>query len=74
MPLLPDPLLVLPTRWPKVRVALFKRKDGQYQFFAEILGTGGWDRRDGSGVYANAEEAKQDMIRYAREYQPTTPP
>jgi hypothetical protein len=68
MRLLPDPLLVIPTRWPKVRVA-FKRKDGKYQFFEEVLGTAGWEQGDGSGVYANVEEAQQDMIRYAREYE-----
>jgi hypothetical protein len=70
MPLLPEPLLVIPTSWSKVRVALFKRKDGQYQYFEEVLGTAGWERGDGSGVYANAEKAKQDMIRHAREYEP----
>ena len=68
MPLLPEPLLVLPTRWSKVRVALFKRKDGKYQYFVEALGTAGWERGEGSGVYADAEKAKQEMIRYAREY------
>jgi hypothetical protein len=40
-------------------VALFQRKDGKYQYFEQTLETTGWERKDASGVYVVAEDAKK---------------
>jgi hypothetical protein len=61
---------VVQTSWPEIQIILYRRDDGQFQFFEEgpcRHEDGGEERIDyhESGLYADVETAKAEMIKYA---------
>ena len=66
-----NPIFVIQTSWPKVLIALFRREDGLFQFFEQVMRASGYEHNDGSGLYDDENVARADMIRYAEEYEET---
>lgn len=65
------PLLVMQTTWPAIRIALYRRRDGRYQYFEQFLRDEGWVSNEKSGLYADEHNAIVGMARYAEEYEET---
>jgi hypothetical protein len=66
---MPQLIAVVQTTWPKIRVGLYRREDGHFQFVEEGLqpdnfGKEFWYHYYESGLYSAIEAAKADMVRY----------
>ena len=65
----PELIAMIQTTWPRIRVALYKREDGLFQFIEEGLraeenGAKNWIHYRKSEYYKDLGEAKKDMIEY----------
>ncbi len=71
-----NPIAVIGTSWPNIRVALYRRNDGFYQFFEEHWRCDDnsdyhWVSLGKSGIYDNCELARCDMIPFAQNIEET---
>ena len=70
-----DPVRIIQTSWPNIRVALYRRGDGLFQFFEEALpkddDRASWEELNRSGLYSELESAEDAMIKYAAEIKAT---
>jgi hypothetical protein len=66
---MPEPIFVIQTKWPHIRVALFRREDGLFQFCEQSMRTAEYENIEYSGLYDREEAARRDMLAYAEECQ-----
>lgn len=64
-----EPIYVIQTSWPNIRFALYRREDGFFQFFEQLLLAGVWERNEPSGIYDSDQAAREDMARFAEDYE-----
>lgn len=66
---MPERVAVIQTTWPKIRVGLYRRKDGRFQFVEEGIqtdkqGNHFWFHYVESGLYDDFETAKNAMVEH----------
>jgi hypothetical protein len=68
-------LSVIQTSVPHVRIALFRRDEGNYQFVRQRVQVDNsrppdeWQDSDVSGLYNDAATAQFDMLKYVEEFE-----
>ncbi|MGD0142897.1 MAG: hypothetical protein ABSC92_07045 [Rhizomicrobium sp.] len=66
---MPELVAMIQTTWPKIRVGLYKRDDGRFQYIEEGLhadedGGESWIQYNESDLYDDIIRAKADMVRF----------
>ena len=66
---MPQLVAMIQTTWPKIRVGLYRREDGRFQYVEEGLhsddeGKGFWSQYQESGLYDDINVAKKEMIQF----------
>jgi len=64
-----NPIFILQTSWPNIRIALFRRNDGHFQFLSQVLRASGYESNHESGLYDDETSARADMRRFADDFE-----
>jgi hypothetical protein len=57
----------IPTSWPNIRVVLFRRADGFFQFVEQTLDADSWTEIETSGLFHERSAAEEAMLAHAED-------
>lgn len=65
-------IVAIQTTWPEIRIALYRRDDGKFQYFEQFLRNKvDWKNNNESVLFDDAETAHRAMTAYAYDYELT---